>query len=190
VIDKDKAEVDAQRMLKGEFTLDDFYNQLQMIKRMGSLRDVMSKLPFMDEVMQQIPSEALDDYELVRVESVIQSMTRQERRQPDCFNESRIQRVAKGAGRKPQEVRDLLERFKMTREMMRNVGAATGAFGAKEARKMQQKLMQMARGMQQQNVVDAEEEAPLSLPQLSKTELEARRKKAKEARKARKAQRR
>jgi signal recognition particle subunit SRP54 len=188
-VDKEQAEKDANRILKGDFTLNDFYNQLQMIKKMGSLREVMSKLPFMDELMEQVPAEALDDYELVRVESMIQSMTRSERSKPDIFNESRILRVAKGSGRKPQEVRDLLERFKMTRDMMKSMGVASGMFGQKEAKAMQRRLQQLAAGMNPNAMPTiSEEEAPL-LPVLSDAERNARRKKAKAAKKARKQQR-
>jgi signal recognition particle subunit SRP54 len=190
VVDKDKAEKDANRILRGDFTLDDFYQQLQMIKKMGSLRDVMSKLPFMEEMMEQVPKEALDDNELVRVESLIQSMTQQERNNPDLFNASRMKRVALGAGRKPEEVKELLERFKMTREMMKGVGMASGMFGPKQARQMQKKLQQMAAGMNPNQVLEAEEEAPALLPVLSEADKEAKRKKARAARRARKAQRR
>lgn len=189
VVDKDTAEKDANRILRGEFTLDDFYNQLQMIKKMGSLKDVMSKLPFMEEMMEQVPAEALDDYELVRVESMIQSMTNQERSKPDLINDSRMKRIAKGSGRDPKEVKELLERFKMTREMMKSVGMASGMFGPKQARQMQRKLEQMAKGMNP-NAAPPEEAEPLLLPSMSTEEKEARRKKARAARKARKAQRR
>jgi len=190
VVDKDKAEKDANRILRGDFTLDDFYQQLQMIKKMGSLRDVMAKLPFMDEMMEQVPKEALDDYELVRVESLIQSMTVQERNNPDLFNDSRMRRVAAGAGRKPQEVKELLERFKMTREMMKGVGMASGMFGPKQARTMQRKLQQMAAGMNPNQTLEAEDEAPVLMPVLSQADRDARRKRARAAKQARKAQRR
>jgi signal recognition particle subunit SRP54 len=189
VVDKETAEKDANRILRGDFTLDDFYNQLQMIKKMGSLKDVMSKLPFMEEMMEQVPAEALDDYELVRVESMIQSMTNQERSKPDLINDSRMKRIAKGSGREAKEVKELLERFKMTREMMKSVGMASGMFGPKQARQMQRKLEQMAKGMNP-NAAPPEEAEPLLLPSMSHEEKEARRKKARAARKARKAQRR
>lgn len=188
VIDKEVAEKDAKRILQGDFTFNDFYNQLQTIKRMGSLRDVIAKLPFMDEMMQQIPPEALDDYELVRVESMIQSMTRQERNQPDLLNASRMKRIAKGCGRPLKEIEELFERFKMTREMMKGVGAATGMLGAREQRAMQRKLQAMAKGMNP-NVLEAEPEEVPVVPVLSLEDKDARRRKAKAARRARKSQR-
>ncbi|MFZ5477266.1 MAG: signal recognition particle protein [Myxococcota bacterium] len=196
VVDKEKAEKDAVRMLQGEFTLDDFTEQIRMIKSMGSLRDVMGKLPFMDELMSQVPAEALDDYELVRVESMIQSMTKQERRKPDLLAEaSRVRRVARGSGRDEQEVKDLLERFRMTRQMMKQVGTMSGLMGnAKQAKQMQRQMMQMAQqsGMGGLGAMGGMGGAPPALPgpTVSKEELAKRRKKEKEARKARKKQRR
>lgn len=202
-VDAEKAEKDAMKMLKGDFTFDDFKNQLKMIKSMGSLKDVMAKLPFMDELMEQVPKEALDDYELVKVESMIDSMTAQERAFPDKLNESRMKRIAKGSGRSYNEVKDLFERFKMTRAMMKDVGTMSGLFGnAKEARKMQQQMARMAQqmggmpgmggmgGMGAIPGMAAGPDLPALTTSISKEELESRRKKAKEARKARKKQRR
>lgn len=194
VVDQEKAEKDAMKMLKGDFTFDDFQSQLKMIKSMGSLKDVMSKLPFMDELMSQVPAEALDDYELVKVEAMINSMTAQERAFPDKLNESRMKRIAKGSGRPVSEVKDLYERFKLTRTMMKDVGTMSGLFGnAKEARRLQQQMAQMARqsGMAggMGGALGMGAEPPALVANLSKDELEARRKKAKEARKARKKQR-
>jgi len=196
VVDKEKAEKDAVKMLKGDFTFDDFAQQLKMIKSMGSLKDVMSKLPMMDELMSQVPAEALDDYELVKVEAMIQSMTNQERHNPDKMNESRMKRIAKGSGRSVGEVKDLFERFKMTRQMMKQVGTMSGLFGnAKEARQMQRQMAQMAQAAGMGGAVagmsggmGGEGGLP-ALPAFTKEDLAARRAKTKEARKARKKQR-
>lgn len=188
VVDKEKAEKGAEKMLRGEFTYDDFQEQLRMIKSMGSLKDVMAKLPFMDELMSQVPAEALDDYEMVRVESVIQSMTNQEKRNPAILNESRFKRIARGAGRELKEVKELHERFKMTRDMMKQMGEATGMFGAKKARDMQRQMAQMA-GMMPGATAGSMPE-PVAMRVLTKDEKEARRKKAKKAKDARKKQRR
>jgi signal recognition particle subunit SRP54 len=198
VVDAEKAEKDAMKMLKGDFTFDDFQSQLKMIKSMGSLKEVMSKLPFMDELMSQVPEEALDDYELVKVQSMIDSMTAQERAFPDKLNESRMKRIAKGSGRTYAEVKDLYERFKMTRAMMKDVGTMSGLLGnAKDAKRLQQQMMRMAQqagGMPGMGGgmpgLPGPTDAPALTANLSKEELDARRKKAKEARKARKKQRR
>jgi signal recognition particle subunit SRP54 len=199
VVDKEKAEKDAMKMLKGDFTFDDFQSQLKMIKSMGSLKDVMSKLPFMDELMSQVPAEALDDNELVKVESMIDSMTRQERAFPDKLNESRMKRIAKGSGHTLAEVKDLYERFKLTRTMMKDVGTMSGLFGnAKDARRMQKQMLQMAQqsglggvgaNMGGMAMGGGGGQEPALTTTVSKDVIEARRKKEKEARKARKKQR-
>lgn len=197
VIDKDKAEKGAERMLQGQFTYEDFQDQLRMIRSMGSLRDVMAKLPFMDEVLQQVPKEALDDYELVKVESMIQSMTRQERLNPDMLDDSRMKRIARGSGRTIAEVKALHDRFKMTRSMMKDVGGMTGMLGGlKNPRQLQQRLAAMSQrggfgGMSgMPGVAGPAAGESLVRAGLSREDQEARRKKAKEARKARKKQRR
>jgi len=128
VVDQETAEKDAKKMLSGQFTFEDFLKQIGMIKQMGSLRSIFEKLPGMGEMLNQIPPEALDDRELMKVEAMIQSMTKQERRDPDVLNESRFQRIAGGSGRPVQEVRDLYERFLQVRAMMGNLGQS-GLFG-------------------------------------------------------------
>ncbi len=192
VVDKDTAEKDATRMLQGDFTFDDFQQQLRMIKSMGSLRDVMAKLPFMDELMGQIPKEALDDRELVKVESMIQSMTRQERKKPEVLNESRMRRIALGSGHSYEEVKGLKERFYMTRSMMKDMGLATGMSGsAREQKDMQRRIQQMARGgMGGMPGMGAGMPALPPPPALSRDERDSLRKKKKDERKAKKKQRR
>ncbi|MFT4977508.1 MAG: signal recognition particle subunit SRP54 [Myxococcota bacterium] len=128
VIDQETAEKDAAKMLSGQFTFEDFLKQISMIKKMGSLRSIFEKLPGMGEMLGNIPAEALDDRELMKVEAMIHSMTRQERRDPDVLNESRFVRIAGGSGRPVQEVRDLYDRFKQVRAMMGQLGQS-GLFG-------------------------------------------------------------
>ncbi len=128
VVDQETAEKDAVKMLKGEFTYHDFLKQIAMIKQMGSLRSLFERLPFMSEMLENIPQEALDDRELVKVEAMIQSMTKQERAHPDVMNESRFRRISKGSGRPLQEVRDLHQRFLQVRAMMGQMGQS-GLFG-------------------------------------------------------------
>ena len=116
------AEKDAKKMLSGDFNFDDFTKQLKMIKKMGSLRSLFEKIPGMGNMMSQLPKEALDDRELMKVQSMIQSMTKQERRDPDIIDASRIRRIAKGSGRTTQDVQDLYERFLQARAMMVQMG--------------------------------------------------------------------
>jgi len=120
VLDEKQAEEDAMRMLRGEFTLSDFLGQIKAIKKMGPLQDIVEKLPFFSG---GLPASAqVDDYELVRVEAIINSMTPKERRNPDILNQSRINRISQGSGRTDKEVRDLLAKFKDMRDLMSAMG--------------------------------------------------------------------
>jgi signal recognition particle subunit SRP54 len=124
VLDDDeqaKAEADAERMLKGQFSLEDFLSQLKMIKRMGPLKEIFSKLPMFGGLADQMEGD-----ELVKVESMVHSMTRDERLQPEMIDKSRAGRIARGSGRQPREVRDLVGRFVQMREMMGKMGGAGG----------------------------------------------------------------
>jgi signal recognition particle subunit SRP54 len=126
IVDHKKVEEDAQRMLQGQFTFDDFVSQIEMIQQMGPLQDLFEKMPFFSEMM---PSDIkLDDRELDRVKVIVASMTRQERRQAELFREqpSRVQRVAKGSGRKPEDVAELIAKFMMMRDMMGGIGKQAG----------------------------------------------------------------
>ncbi len=191
VVDEKKAEEDALRMLQGNFTFNDFLSQVKTIKKMGPLKDVVEKLPFFQG---GIPQQAnFDDYELVKIESIINSMTPAERKGPEIINDSRINRIASGAGRKENEVRDLLVKFKDMRDLM-------GAMGGGKLRgrwKRLKGLKRMFNGgignlMGGDSTAVPSAENPFGLPevrngqQVSKKNLEKQRKKNKEAKKARK----
>jgi signal recognition particle subunit SRP54 len=119
VIDEKKAEEDAKRMLKGQFTLLDFVEQIQAIKKMGPLQDLVEKIPFFK---QMTGGADVEEGEIVKVESIINSMTPKERIHPDILNDSRKKRISKGCGRSIKDVNELLKRFKMMRNMMKNMG--------------------------------------------------------------------
>jgi signal recognition particle subunit SRP54 len=129
VVDKKKAEEDASRMLQGEFTLEDFLEQVRMIQKMGSLRDLVDKIPMLSG---QIPEGTnLDDRELVRIEAMIQSMTRKEKVDPYLLirEPGRVGRIAKGAGQPEQGVSELVQKFLFMKQMMGNVGQSMGVLG-------------------------------------------------------------
>ena len=117
----EQAEEDAERLLRGQFGLDDLLKQLKMIQRLGPLRDVVAKLPMFGKLADQV-----DESELVKVESMIQSMTPDERSQPDLIDKSRTSRIARGSGRRSRDVRDLIGRFDQMREMMASLGSKGG----------------------------------------------------------------
>ena len=121
VVDTQQAEADAERMLKGRFTLEDLLSQLKALQRMGPIRDVLGKLPMFDSVAEQV-----DERELVRVEAMIRSMTPGERAEPDRIDKSRAKRIARGSGRRSSEVRALSQRFEQMREMMGSLGSGGG----------------------------------------------------------------
>jgi signal recognition particle subunit SRP54 len=121
VVDEQEAEKDAERLLRGQFGLDDLLKQLRMIQKMGPLRDVFSKLPMFGSLADQV-----DERELNRVEALIHSMTPSERTQPDLIDKSRMSRIARGSGRRSKDVRELLGRFGQMREMMSQLGGGGG----------------------------------------------------------------
>jgi signal recognition particle subunit SRP54 len=123
-IDEKQAEKDAKKLLSGKFTLSDFLDQIRMLKKMGSLRDVMERLPFFSDALAD--GMKFDDKELVRIEAIIQSMTPGERKKPEVLNARRVQRIARGCGRKPQDVLDLVQRYEVMRQMMARIGQAPG----------------------------------------------------------------
>ena len=191
VVDEKKAEEDAIRMLQGDFSLNDFLSQVKTIKKMGPLQDVLEKLPFFQGAMPQQPT--IDDYELVRVESIINSMTQKERKHPDLIDDSRITRIAKGSGRKESEVKDLLSKFKDMRDLMSAMGGGKIKGRFKRLKGLKKMLSDGFSGLTGagQPVMPTPEN-PFALPEISqnkvvsKKSLEKQRKKNKEARKARK----
>ena len=124
VVDEKKAEEDAQRMLSGDFSLTDFLEQIKTLKKMGSLRDVMEKLPFFADMMADGAN--FDDRELVRIESMIHSMTPAERNDPTVIDTSRARRIARGSGHKPADIQSLLQRYDVMRQMMARIGESPG----------------------------------------------------------------
>jgi signal recognition particle subunit SRP54 len=121
VVDEREAERDAARLLKGQFGLDDLLKQLKMVQRLGPLRDVVAKLPMFGQLADQV-----EDAQLVRVESLIGSMTPEERKRPELIDKSRARRIARGSGRRSNDVRELVSRFEQMRDLMSGLGAPGG----------------------------------------------------------------
>jgi signal recognition particle subunit SRP54 len=130
VVSEDEAksrEKDAARMLSGEFDLYDFLEQIRMIKRMGSLNEIIEMMPFANALPEGFK---VDDNELVRIEAMIQSMTPAERKNPYIIAQqvTRQRRIARGSGRKPDEVVDLVQRFDVMKRIMGSLTQNTGGF--------------------------------------------------------------
>jgi len=123
--EKEEAEEAAARMMEGTFTLDDFLAQMQQIKKMGPIGNIMGMLP-------GIPKEArdveIDDRQIARLEGMIRSMTMQERVSPEIIDGSRRNRIALGSGMQPSDVKQLIDQFSQMRKMMKQFAG----FGTKK----------------------------------------------------------
>ena len=132
VIDQKKAEADAERLMSGEFTLEDFLDQVKMIQKMGSLKDLVDKLPLGGMFPGGLPEGVnLDDRELVRIEAIISSMTRFEKKDPYALvrEPNRVKRISKGSGTRPEAVNELVQKFLFMRQMMGGLGQNLGMMG-------------------------------------------------------------
>jgi signal recognition particle subunit SRP54 len=112
-----------QIIREGTFTLEDFLEQMQQVKKMGSIQNVIGMLPGMPK---EVRKAEIDDREITRIEAIIQSMTPAERRKPDVINGSRRTRIARGAGVNTADVNNLLKQFKQVQQMMRSMGRGKG----------------------------------------------------------------
>ncbi len=126
-VDVEKAQKLEQKLRRAEFTLEDFYDQLQQIKKMGPLEQLLGMIP---GVGKQLKNVSIDDNAFVKVEAIINSMTPEERRRPQILNGSRRKRIADGSGMRVQDVNQLLRQFDEMRKMIRKMkgGKFKGAF--------------------------------------------------------------
>jgi signal recognition particle subunit SRP54 len=123
----DTQKAKAEEILReGTFTLEDFLEQMQQVKKMGSIQNVIGMLPGMPK---EIRNQQIDDREIARIEAIIHSMTPAERRKPDLINGSRRGRIARGAGVNSSDVNSLLKQFKQVQQMMRQMGGGKGKKG-------------------------------------------------------------
>ncbi|NIZ93516.1 signal recognition particle protein [Kineococcus rubinsiae] len=123
--DADQAQAMAAKFANDEdFTLDDFLQQLNAVRNMGSLKKMLGMLPGMAQIRDQL--DAFDEREFDRIEAMVRSMTPLERRQPRIMNGSRRARVAKGCGQSVSAVNDMLERFGQAQKMMRQMRKGMG----------------------------------------------------------------
>ncbi|MBV9989847.1 MAG: signal recognition particle protein [Alphaproteobacteria bacterium] len=121
-IDREKAEKIAAKMKKGSFDMDDLAEQLKQMKKLGGMQGVLSMLPGVGKVKDQMNAAGLDDRILTRQEAIISSMTKQERRDPDLINGSRRKRIAAGSGVEVSEVNKLLKMHRQMSDVMKKMG--------------------------------------------------------------------
>ena len=126
---------DAERMLREGFTMDDMLSQMQQIRKMGGLQKILSSLPGGDRAIQQASGSVSDD-QIVRIEAMIRSMTREERQRPKTINGQRRKRIARGSGRSVQEVNQLLRQWGEMNKMMGKMRQLAGSGSKRQMRQM------------------------------------------------------
>jgi signal recognition particle subunit SRP54 len=120
-VDQEKAQRAGERLLSGEFNLEDFRDQLGEVKKLGPLSQLLEMIPGMGNLKQDL-SPDVTDQQLKRIEAIINSMTPLERRSPKVLNGSRKRRVARGSGASVQEINQLLGQFRQMQRMMKQFG--------------------------------------------------------------------
>ncbi len=138
-IDEKQAEQTAKRLAENKFDMNDLLDQFKQIKKMGSLKSILSMIPGMEKQIRDVD---IDDRALLRIEAIITSMTKKERAKPDLLNASRRKRIAAGAGVTVEEVNKLMKQYEQMkkmfkqmnskggkRNMMRNMGGFPNKFG-------------------------------------------------------------
>ena len=133
--DEEEARRLERKIQKNQFDFNDFYGQIQQIKKMGSVKDLVGMIPGVGKAVKDLD---IDDNAFKNIEAIILSMTPKERSHPECLNTSRRQRLAKGSGTNIQEVNKLIKQFDQTRKMMKMVT---------DKSKMQQMAAMMKGGM-------------------------------------------
>jgi len=125
--DAETAAKAAGKLQSGDFTLDDFLEQMQQVRKLGSMSKIMGMLPGMGQFREQL--ENFDEREIDRIQAVIQSMTPAERANPKIIDGSRRARIARGSGRQVSDVNSLVDRFFEARKMMMSLAKGGGMPG-------------------------------------------------------------
>ena len=120
-IDEEEAKEMAKKMAKNNFTLDDFLSQMQQVRKLGPLQNILGLLPGMGKIKDQLKDIDMDSKEIRRIEAIIKSMTKAERTNPNILNGSRRKRIAEGSGMRVQDVNRLLKQFEEARKMMKKM---------------------------------------------------------------------
>ena len=122
-LDQKKAEQAAKKLAENSFDMNDLLDQFQQIKKMGSLKSVLSMLPGMEKQLRDVD---IDDRQMLRVEAIIQSMTEKERRKPEILNASRRRRIAAGCGQSVEDVNRLMKQYEQMKKMFKQVSGKKG----------------------------------------------------------------
>ncbi len=128
-VTEEQAQDSARKMMKNQFSLEDFLAQIQMLKKMGGLEGVMKFLPGMGQIKKKMEGMAPPDNEIKKVEAIIRSMTLKERRDPRLLNASRRERIAHGSGTQVQDINKLVKQFDEAKKMMSGMMGMMGKKG-------------------------------------------------------------
>ena len=120
-INAEEAERLRQKMGKNEFDLDDFLAQMKMIKNMGPMENMLEMIPGMGKAMKQMEGKVNFEKELSKIEAIIFSMTKEERRKPEILNASRRRRIANGSGTKVQDINQFMKQYLEMKKMMKSI---------------------------------------------------------------------
>lgn len=134
VIDEKTAKDSARKVMKGEFSMEDFLSQIQMMKKMGGMETIMKMIPGMGQAMKKMKNMTPPDSEVKKIEAIIRSMTPQERRNHKILNGSRRLRIATGSGTEVKDVNRFVKQFEESKKMMSQMmkmgmGRGKGGFG-------------------------------------------------------------
>ena len=124
--DEDEAVELEKKIRQATFDLNDFMAQLQQVKSMGSLSQIVEMIPGMSAMRGRIPDSDFDDNQIARVEAIVYSMTPGERSNPSIIGGSRRRRIARGSGTTPRDVNQLLNQFKQTQRLMKQMSTGKG----------------------------------------------------------------
>ena len=119
-LDQKKAEEMAKKFQQNKFDMNDLYEQLQQIKKMGSIKNILSKLPGIDKQVREMD---FDDRQMDRIGAIISSMTLKEREDPSIINASRKRRIAAGSGMKVEDVNRLMKQFEEMQKFMKSMNS-------------------------------------------------------------------
>jgi len=132
VYEKDEAEAAAAKLLDGKFTLDDFLEQLQQVRKMGPLQNLMGLMP---GVPKELRDTEVDENQVSKVEAIIRSMTRDERVEPNIIDGSRRLRIANGSGTRTADVSQLIKQFREMQKLMKRMPGLSGTKGVRGGKK-------------------------------------------------------
>jgi len=125
VIDEKKAKEMEKKIRTATFNLEDFLEQIQQVKKMGTLTQLLDMVPGLSSLSKKIP-QGVDDNQVKKVEAIVYSMTSEERQHPDIIDGSRRRRIAKGSGTSAQDVNQLLNQFRQAQKLMKQLDSSKG----------------------------------------------------------------